>query len=155
MLPSFLKKRINRVDYLREHLGDFAHQNRDLLIIVADPETDQLFCAYKDKMVLGKIKDLHARKLTVVRDVLRHSKLKSDFDHAMDLFLAGLADFLQLSLEKGNQFYDFIRNVIFHFQPKAGAWLEQQKKKEEILASGGAVSPIQPIDRSSLPANKT
>lgn len=155
MFPSFIKKRVSRVDYLREHLGEFAHQNRELLIIVADPETDQMFVAYRDKMVLGAIKNAQDAKLSVVRDVVRHSKLKRDFDIAIDLFLAGTSELLQLSVKHGNHFYKFIADVLFHFQPKANKWLEEKKKRDEILASGSVVSPIQPLERSNLPANKT
>lgn len=152
-MPSFLKKRVNRVDYLRQHLGDFAHNNRELLIIVADPETDQMFVAYKDKMILGKIKSVEGNAMTVVRDVLRNSKLKTDFDRAVDFFVAGMVDLLHLSVDRGKEFYKFIADCLFHFQPKAGAWLRDQEKKKEILAAGGAISPIQPV-RSSLQAKE-
>ncbi len=133
---SFFKNKHGRREYLRNMLGDFAHENKDLLIIVADPATDLIFVAYQDKLVLGQVKSLEGGKdMGIVKNVLKKSALKGNFDLAMDFFLAAIADRLKLSMKDGDQFYSFIANTLFHFQPKAKAWLEKQKRTNEILAS--------------------
>lgn len=130
---NFLKNKKNRTDYLRTMLGAFAHENKDLLIIVGDPLTDNMFVAYKDKMVLGKIKSLDGAEQSVVRDVLKRSSVKSQFDLALELFLSGFSDLLKVGLTQGNQFYSFISNVLFHFQDKSPEWLVKQGRRAEIL----------------------
>lgn len=130
---EFLTKKQSREDYLRGVLGAFAHENRECLIIVADPKTDFLFVAHKDKMVLGKIKSLDGKPMSVVDGVLRHSIMKSKFDAAMDPFLGGIVDVLKLGLVKGNQFYSFVADCLFAFQPNSKKWGEARSKREEIL----------------------
>lgn len=132
---DFLQKKQSREDYLRGQLGAFAHENKDVLIIVADPKTDFMFVAHKDKMVLGRMKSLEGSKMHIVHDVLRQSALKSKFDESIDRFTGGMVDILKLGLKEGNQFYSFVSDVLFHFQDRSKGWLERQKKKEEILAN--------------------
>lgn len=130
---QFLKNKKNRQEYLRTMLGAFASENKDLLIIVGDPLTDYMFVAYKDKMVLGKIKSLDGSEQHVVRDVVKRSAVKSQFDLALELFLSGTSDLLKLGVQQGNQFFSFISNVLFHFQDKSPEWLVQQGRRQEIL----------------------
>lgn len=130
---KYLQNKKNREDYLRNMLGAFAEENKDLVIIVADPVTDYMFVAHKSKMVLGKLKSLDGKSMNVVHGVIRHSVLKSKFSERMDLFLAGMIDLLKLSVYHGNQFYDFIRNVLFRFQPNSGRWITEQKKVDQMV----------------------
>lgn len=130
---KFLQNKKNRVDYLRGMLGAFAHENKDLVIIVADPESDYMFVSYKDKMVLGKVKSIDGEEMKVVESVVRQSVLKSRFDFAVDLFTAGLVDLLKLGVKEGNQFYRFISDVLFNFQGQAPKWLKKQQRSKEIL----------------------
>lgn len=132
---SFLEKRVNRVDYLRKQLGDFAHENHDLLVIVADPKTDQMFVAYKDRMVLGHVKSADGKKLRVVHDVVRQSAMKSQFDEAIDRLMGGMVDVLKLGLKEGNQFYSFISDVLYNFQDRSKEWTAKRERKQEILSS--------------------
>lgn len=146
---QYFKKKNGRREYLRNMLGDFAHENKDLLVIVADPETDMIFVSYQDKMVLGQVKSLEGAKLNVVKGVLRRSALKGNFDTALDLFLAAIVDKLNLPIPSATQFYDFIANCLFRFQPKSSAWLEAQKRKEEILKE----SPVGMVESLQEPIN--
>lgn len=130
---QFLKNKKGRQEYLRSMLGAFASENKDLLIIVADPESDYMFVGYKNKMVLGKIKSLDGSEMHIVKDVLKRSSVKSQFDLALELFLSGFSDLLKVSLKQGNQFYSFVSNVLFHFQDKSPEWLIQQGRRKEIL----------------------
>lgn len=134
-MPKFFRTRTSRVDYLRATLGEFAHENRDLLIIVGDPATDEMFVAYKDRMVLGKVKSLDGQDMNVVRSVVRQSAVKSKFDAAVDIFIAGMVDLLKLRLvnKSANEFFSFVTNVLFNMQDKAPAWLAQKEKVEAVL----------------------
>jgi hypothetical protein len=131
---DFLRRKQGRVDYLRNQLGEFAHENRDVLIIVGDPKTDQMFVAYKDKMVLGSIKSLDGKSMHVIKDVLRQSAMKSSFDAAIDSFTGGLVDVLKVGLEGGNQFFSHISNVLFAFQTHSKEWTEKRKRVEAVLS---------------------
>ena len=135
---NFLKNNQNRIDYLRNQLGAFASENKDLLIIVADPKTDYMFVGYKDKMVLGRLKSLDGKKLSVVHDVVRQSALKSRFDEAIDRFTGGMVDIIKVGLKEGNQFYSFVSDVLFAFQDKSKTWTEKRKRVEAILEESKA-----------------
>lgn len=130
---NFLTKKQTREEYLRTVLGAFASENKECLIIVADPKTDYLFVAYKNKMVLGQIKSLDGEPMSVVHGVLRQSIMKSKFDAAIDRFTGGLVDVLKLGLREGNQFYSFISDVLFAFQDRSKAWSEARSKRDAIL----------------------
>ena len=67
-----------------------------------------MFVAYKDKMVLGKIKSIDGSEQHVVRDVVKRSAVKSQFDLALELFLSGTSDLLKLGMKQGNQFLLYI-----------------------------------------------
>lgn len=130
---QYFKNKKGRQEYLRTMLGAFASENKDLLIIVADPETDYMFVGYKNKMVLGQVKSLDGTQMNVVKDVIKRSAVKSQFDLALEMFLSGTSDLLKLSMKHGNQFYSFISNVLFHFQEKSPEWLVQQGRRKEVL----------------------
>lgn len=132
---SFLKKKQSRIDYLRTQLGAFAHENRDVLIIVADPKTDEMFVGYKDKLVLGKLKTLEGADIDVVKAVLRQSVFKSKFDEGIDRFVGGMVDVLKLGLNEGNKFYGFISDVLYAFQDRSKEWSAKREKVEAILAN--------------------
>lgn len=132
---DFLQKKQSRVDYLRGQLGAFAHENQEVLLIVADPKSDFVFIAHKNKMVLGRMKSLDGKKMHVVHDVLRQSTMKSKFDEAIDRFTGGLVDVFKLGLKEGNQFYSFISDVLFAFQGRSKEWTEKRSRRDQILAS--------------------
>lgn len=130
---QYFKNKKGRQEYLRTMLGAFASENKDLLIIVGDPESDFMFVGYKDKMVLGKIKSLDGKEMHIIKDVLKRSAVKSQFDLALELFLSGMSDLLKLGMKEANQFYSFISNVLFHFQEKSPEWLVKQGRRKEVL----------------------
>lgn len=108
-------------------VSEFAHINKDLLIIVADPKTDRMFVTYKDKQVNGRIKSLKGKKTHVVKEVLSNSRFKESIDG----FIASMAETLDLPLWKGNQFYQFLDGAVF----KIGRAL--QGKADKPPASSG------------------
>lgn len=89
---------------------EFAHANKDLLIIVADPKTDRVFATYKDRFVNGRLKSADGKKTRVVKDVLKYSH----FHRSIDQYIASLVETLHLPVLKGNQFFQFIDGAIFN-----------------------------------------
>ncbi len=89
---------------------EFAHANKDLLIIVCDPKSDRMFATYKDKFVNGKIKSTDGKNRHVVKTVLTNCR----FNTGIDSFLGSLAETLNLSIPKANDFYKFIDGALFN-----------------------------------------
>ena len=94
---------------MSKKIADFAHYNKDLLIIVADPKTDKLFISHKDKFFYNQIKSATGKRTKVVKGILSHSLFKKEVDN----FLVSIMDTLQLSLKDGNQFYQWIDGSLY------------------------------------------
>lgn len=107
-----LRMIFNRDERALFTIQEFAHQNKNLLIIVADPKTDRMFVAHQDRFVNAQIKSPDGKKTHVVRDVVRYSQ----FHKSIDMFITSLVETLKLPLWKGgaNQFYQFIDGAIFN-----------------------------------------
>ena len=115
MILEFFKNKWDRKEYLRRLLGEFAHENRVILLIVADPKSDYLFCAYKDRTVLGQIKTLDGKRMKVVKELLSASSLnEKKFNTHIAYFTASLIDVLKVGVKSGNQFYSFLDGAIFN-----------------------------------------
>lgn len=106
---------------------DFAHAHKDLLVIVCDPKTDNIFVGYGDQIVSGRIKTALGKELNVVRNVLDHSQFKEN----VNPFITGIMEVLQLPLKAGNQLYQFIDGALFAIS-KA---LRKDKPPENGVAS--------------------
>lgn len=91
-------------------ISEFAHAHPDLLIIIGNPKTDQLFAAHKNKFVNAMIKDPKGKRTHVVQEVLSHSLFKKSIDG----FIISLVEALHLPLKNGNQFFNFIDGAIFN-----------------------------------------
>jgi hypothetical protein len=91
-------------------IKEFAHANKDFLIIVCDPKTDRIFVTYKDRFVNGKIKSATGKNPKVVKTVLRYSR----FHHSISDFITAIAETLNLPLTKGNQFYQFLDGAVYN-----------------------------------------
>lgn len=103
-------------DKLITSIGEFANANSDLLVIVCDPRSDNLFMSYGGVVAMNKIKGVDGKKMTVVKDVLKHSLFKS----RIDTFLGGLIDFMKLddTLPGVNQFLQWIDGSLFNIAKK-------------------------------------
>ena len=106
----------------QKDLQNFAHENKDLLVIIGDPATDSLFMAYEDKMVLSKIKSADGRNTKVIKQALRWSS----FAGAIDNLIVALSDMMSLPIKKGNQFFQWIDGAIYGIVNK----LSIKKKKK-------------------------
>lgn len=90
-------------------ISEFAHSHPELLIIVANPETDKLFMSYGTKHVFNQIKSPEGKELHIVRDLLKRSTFGSNIDH----FVITLVDIFQVSLKKANDFYQWIDGATY------------------------------------------
>lgn len=76
---SFLKTYLDKRSRLAYQIPDFAHANKDLLIIIADPKNDEIFVAYGDKMIRGRIGEAGSKQnLHVVKNILKFGRFKSE-----------------------------------------------------------------------------
>jgi hypothetical protein len=116
-------KNERRVEHFLEQAQEFAHKNKNVLVIIGDPETDHLFAAYNDSMINGRIKSLSGKKQPVVKQVLAFSKFSSSLDKftffkfKADILIAEIAELLWLPIGKSKQFFMFLSDALW-FIPK-------------------------------------
>jgi len=94
-------------------IGDFMIDNKRLLIIVADPQTDKLMMSYKGKVVVSKIKGADGKQKHIVRKMLKHSQ----FNNNIDQFLQGISDAMRLRIMKNmdnNRFFQWVDGSIYN-----------------------------------------
>jgi hypothetical protein len=144
---QILKVVFDREQRLAYTLSEFAHQNPDLLIIVADPKTDKLFIGYKDKHVLNKINSAEGKKLRVVRNILK----RSTFAGSIDYFQVALMETLQVHLKQKhfNLFLQWIDGAVYNIGKALGADKKHpQRVKSEPVGqkSTGVPSPLSRAD---------
>lgn len=110
-IKLFLYKKFFNDFRMAHGVPDFAHQNKDLLVIICDPKSDNIFVAYNDALVSGRIKSIKTnKKAFIVRNVLKFSKFKSEVDG----FLGALVETLHLPVEKGNDFLQFLDGALYN-----------------------------------------
>lgn len=133
-MPFFSRIKIlfNRDAQLRFTVKEFAHYNKNLLIIVCDPKTDRMFVTHKDKFVNGLIKSPTGKKSHVVREVLKYSR----FNVTTDMYITSLMETLHLPIWRANQFYQFIDGAIFNIA-------KSLRKQPTARGEGMIPSPIQ------------
>lgn len=95
-------------------IGEFSLANRDLLIIIADPKSDNLFMSYNGVHAMNTIKGVDGQKMHVVKDVLNHSLFKK----TSDTFLGALIDFMHLDSDKASQFLQWIDGALYNIARK-------------------------------------
>jgi hypothetical protein len=107
------------------------HENKDLLVIICDPKTDNIYVSYKDAMAAGKIKSPTGKKLHVIKGVLRESLFKDN----IDMFITGMVETLKIPLRKGNQFMMFLDGAVYSIAKT----IQQRKKRSSANAAGKRV----------------
>ena len=124
---QIIKIFFDREERIAYTLSEFAHQNKDLLIIVADPKTDKIFVGYKDKHILSRINSPEGKKLRVVRNILKRSTFQSN----IDFFQVALMEALQVPMKNKhfNQFLQWLDGGVYNI----GKALARDKKHPERL----------------------
>ncbi len=79
----------------RLSVSDFAHKHRNLVVIVLDPETDELYMAYRDVQVLNVIKSADGRKQNIVKGLMKAGQFKSK----IDAFLIEIIEWLKIPIK--------------------------------------------------------
>lgn len=105
-------KRIRQYLHKRKSLNiqEFCHFNKDLLIIVLDPKTDEMRISYRDKIVSGTIKSMDGKDHHVVKNVLKHST----FEREIDRVIGAIIDVMKLPLEHGSDFFKFLDGALYN-----------------------------------------
>lgn len=131
-----VKMIFNRDERLLYTVKEFAHANKNLLIIVADPVTDRVFATYMDNFVNAKIKSTTGKTTHVVRDVVKFSRFKE----SIDPFISSLAESLNLPVWKGgaNQFFQFLDGAIFNIAKSL------RDKRNPTKVEAGPKEPVIP-----------
>ena len=128
---------MDRVKKIGELCKEFAHQHKDLFIVIADAKTDHLFAGYQDSMTYGVIKQKGGAKEGVVKQVLLYSKFNkalskfSTFKMLADLFIINLSELLWLKLKKAPEYFKFISDALF-FLPKGSKYSLQEQEAKEV-----------------------
>lgn len=92
-------------------LQEFMHVHKDLLIVAADPRTDEMVVGFGDALVRGKIKSATGKKVRVVKGLL----IESQFEGATDGIIVALLDTMKVSLRLPafNQFSQVLDGALF------------------------------------------
>lgn len=92
-----------------KRVADFCAQEKDLLIIAGDPQSDQMFVGYGDLQSLAVIRNRVGMKTHVVRNVLKKSRFKGQADN----LIMSIAETLWSPITRKTQdFYNFIDGVV-------------------------------------------
>lgn len=116
-------------------VGEFAHQNKHLIVIVADPKDDTIFVAYNDSFVSGRIRGMEGDKVHILRDLMASARL---FDSEIDRFLMGLVEVLKIRrLSVGvNNFLQYLDGALYNIS---------RRHREKVLTDvpeGSVKSPL-------------
>lgn len=135
MIPIFRRDQKKQ----RYEVGEFAHANSNLLVIVMDPKDDSIFCAYNNRVAGGRIKMPDGKQSHVVRDLLKQSRFASNIDGT----LMSIMDTLQLRRLSWsvNNVLQFIDGALWNISRR-----HVHKIKEARLPEGTEKSPLQPED---------
>lgn len=132
MLGLFTK---NRKKEEAISIGEFAHQHKNLIIIVADPKDDTIFAAYNDRFASGKLKTSAGKDARIIRDMMANTAL---FDSNIDRFLMGLTDVLKIRrLSYGvNNFLQYLDGALYNIAMK------HRKNAAAEVPKGSIPSPL-------------
>lgn len=133
---EFLKDRSKQ----KYEVGEFAHANSNLLIIVMDPKDDTIFVAHKNRVAGGRIKAPDGSKSFVIQDLLKNSR----FDKTIDGVLMGIMEVLQIKrMQRAtNTVMQFLDGALFNIAKRH----KFKKSQTEAEAAGAVKSPISAAD---------
>ena len=69
---------INRRKRLSYTVKEFMHTNKDLLFIIADPKTDEIYIGYDDRHAKGEML-IDGKKVGIVKKMLKTSKFEENY----------------------------------------------------------------------------
>lgn len=98
-----------RVKTREKSIGTFMTENKRLLVIVCDPQTDKMMMSYKGQFVVSQIKK-EGKRGHIVRKMLKYSQFKNNIDG----FIQSLSESLLISIQEGNQFFQWVDGAIYN-----------------------------------------
>lgn len=136
---QFIKMFISKRERLAFTVPEFAHANKKLLIIVADPDTDEMYVSYKDHHVRGTIKSAKGGKSKTVKKLLSESQ----FEEGMDGLVVGVLDAMKVSLKlpSANQFMQVLDGALYNISKSL------RKKSAPKPMKGAVPSPFVQVDK--------
>lgn len=136
-MKNFLSNWFNKRKESRAlDVQQFAHHHQNYLVIVCDPRDDNIFVAFRNKQISGRIRSEDGLNHHVVKGVLNHST----FEREIDRFLGGLIYSIKCPLDdkKGNLFYSFIDGALFNISKALK--LKKLYGRESSVAAGASDS---------------
>lgn len=148
---QFLQMFFDRRVRLAFTVPEFAQANKNLIIIVADPETDEIYVTHRGAMVRGRIRS--AKK---GGKMLKGLLKESQFNDSSDGLIVGLIDALQvrLTLPAMNEFAKMIDGALFNISKSLRKPAKKSGTGNQLpnLPDGSQPSPI---SMSQLEAGRT
>lgn len=105
LLSIFFSRR-KRMSY---QIPEFASKHKDLLIIIADPKTDELYATYAGHTVRGQMGEKGKKKQGIIKDILKYGRFK----HGIDKFLIEMAAMLHGYRTKAKFFYVALHDALY------------------------------------------
>lgn len=96
-------------------IPEFGHKNRDLLIIVADPKTDEVYFMYKDTVIRGQVGEKTKKgkiKTGVVKNILTYGRFK-DKQNGIERFIMELAGAMHFGGSKAKYFFSAVYDGLY------------------------------------------
>lgn len=146
---QFIKMFFDRRLRLAFTVPEFAEANKKLLIIVADPATDEIYVTYRGALVRG-----HIRASKKSGKMLRKLLTESQFNEGSDALVVGIVDTLKVSLALPamNEFAKMIDGALFNISKSLRRAPTQSQTRHANLPEGTQKSPI---SMSELEAGRT
>lgn len=121
-------------------IGEFAHQHKDLIVIVADPKDDTIFVAYNDRFSSGRLKTSAGSNAHIVAGLMKSANL---FDSNIDRFLMGLVDVLKIRHMSFavNNFIQYLDGALYNISKS-----HRGKVAADVPENGAIKSPLSVAD---------
>lgn len=105
-----------------QEIKDFLHSHKDLLIMVADPKTDEIVIAYNDQFAVTQY-PFESMDKGIVFNALRESK----FDETIDPLMVGIEKATGITVENNQQLSHIIGGSIMNIGKKSKLPVNKQK----------------------------
>jgi hypothetical protein len=112
-----------------KEIKDFLHSQKDLLVFVADPRTDEMIMAFADNFAVVQFPFERIDK-GIVFNALRQSK----FQEAIDPFMAGIEKATGITVEDNQQLAHIIGGSIKSIGDAIEANKDKYIKESDLLA---------------------
>ncbi len=91
-------------------IAELMHANKNLLMIVADPKTDEIIVGYRDNIVGNRFIGEDGKNEHIIRDVLKNSRFKDEIDNFLTRLMREMQTFTRN--KSTNTFFLFIDGAI-------------------------------------------